>query len=211
MSSFDKGGGPFNGVNPPILPAASMYIMPQGWQVAVDQHAITTDRYYYYPFYLVEGQKIAGAAIHQYNTATANFKMALLSFTTTDGGALASVEKDFGSGSTGGTAGVKQLASAYTVSGTGWRVLAMVSDGTPSLYEMYPTGYQFSVAGYSSYNPMNMLGRFDWGAATVKASIGAGWVVDGTYANFPEASPLAPDETNANVIYPAVALYTAAP
>ncbi len=208
-------GGPYMGIDPPGLVAGKTH-WPAHLQPVTNTSTITVTaaRYYIAPFFFTGRQAYAGALFKQGGTGDNGKKVKIAFYNSTAGGAIGTLAKSFGEYTCDASATTKQMASAWTPP-RGWYWGEFVCDGAGAFDGMTPNRNISAVGVVTSYPASNMLGSFV-ANALVAENVGAhycGDYVGGTYANFPEATSLAPTASintasGNQVVFPAFGLYT---
>jgi len=207
-------GGPLNGVLPPPL-IAGKFVLPNGYIIGPNLTVtLTAARYYYALKYIPRIETYAGMKFRDSGAGNNGKKVkgAIFSLNPTTG-ALSGVAKSFGEVTLDATAGIETMASAWTPAAIGWYVLAIVSDSNPVLHSM-ARGARESDVGQQPVDVYDSnLGAFAseflGNVTSASRQYNHGDYKDGTYANFPEASPLAPTNSicGAASTFPLFGLY----
>jgi hypothetical protein len=205
--------GPVLGVDPPGIPAGKVMFPPHMNAVTnTSTLTVTAARYYIAPFWFSGRQTFSGALFKQGGTADNGKKVKIALYNTSASGAIGTLAKSFGEYTCDASATTKQMASAYTPD-RGWKWGEFVCDGAGVFEGMTPVRYVSSVGG-TLVNPIQAF----MGSIIANAFLAentyfqhCGDYVAGTYANFPEATSLAPTNTissGSTQLFPAFGFYT---
>lgn len=190
-------GGSLYGVKPPPLMSGKL-ILPDGYRRGHNVTLTLTAARYYYAYHHVDRlETFSGVKFKDSGTGNNGKKVKIAAFTIDEEtGAISTLAKDFGEVTLDGTAGIETMASPWTPSYIGWHILALVSDSNPVICTMARPWIETNAGLISHDHHDQKLGTFtaDFFAETATASPRAnhGEAKDGTYANFPEATGLAP-------------------
>lgn len=187
MSLFGIGSGILNGV-PRLKALAATAIRPQNLGPSTGTITATASQYYYAPIYLVAGDVFTGAWCYNQSAGDTGKKIKIALWLEASGGGLGARAKDFGEVTLTAAAASRLFASSYTVTITGWHFLGITSDSNPVFYGAVPGG----VTAAGSFPSVAVNLPTSHTASPGTASITSGYTVAGTYANFPEATGLAP-------------------
>mgnify|MGYP000104804904 CR=1 FL=1 len=206
------GGGPYMGVDPPVVPAGKV-VFPAHLQCVTNTTTVTVTaaRYYIVPWFFTGRQTFAGALFKQGGTGDSGKKAKIAFFNASSSG-IGTLAKSFGEYTLDASATTKQLASAWTPA-RGWYWGMFVCDGAgvftgmTSVRQVSGVGYAVNIPGVSH------LGQViaDMALAENVGSLYIGDYVAGTYANFPESTGLAPTNSisgQTGASFPAFAPYT---
>ncbi len=206
-------GGPAFGADPPGLRAGVAVYPPHCNAVTnTSTVTVTAGRYYIAPFWFNGRTTFSGALFHQGGTGDSGKKVKIAFFYPTAAGPIGALAKSFGEYTLDGSATTKQMASSWRPP-RGWYWGEFVCDGGGVFNGMRSEAYVSGVGG-GSVNPLAQL----LGAIVANALLAEntrnqyiGDYVAGTYANFPEATSLAPTASisaSTAASFPAFGLYT---
>lgn len=207
-------GGPYFGADPPPLAAGKTHF-PAHLQAVTNTSTVTVSaaRYYIAPWFFTGRQNYAGALFKQGGTSDSGKKAKIAFFDAVPSG-IGSLLKSFGEYTLDGSATTKQMASAWTPR-RGWAWGMFVCDGA-GVFDGMTAARPLSGVGMAAHaQAAAMVGAVVANAFIAENGGGAycGDYVAGTYANFPEATGLAPTSsingTTSNAVqFPAFGLYT---
>lgn len=206
-------GGPAFGADPPGLRAGVAYY-PLHCNAVTNTSTVTVTaaRYYIAPFWFNGRTTFSGALFHQGSTGDSGKKVKIAFFNSTAAGPIGALAKSFGEYTLDGSATTKQMASAWRPN-RGFYWGEFVCDGAGVFNGMRSDAYVSGVGG-GMPNPLAQA----MGAIIANALLAEntrnqyiGDYVGGTYANFPEATSLAPTNSinsSTAASFPAFGLYT---
>lgn len=196
-SALFAGGGGLFGVRPPAI-IAGKFSLPDGYiRANSNTVTLTASRYYYAYKYVDRIETFSGVKFHDSGAGNNGKKVKVAAFTLDqETGAPNAVAKSFGEVTLDGTAGIETMASSWTPSEIGWHLIALTSDSDPVLYSM-ARGRHSSAVGQISADVFDIklppfATAFFAEVANTERTYNHGEYVDGTYTNFPEATPVAP-------------------
>lgn len=213
-STVFAGGGSLLGVRPPPL-ITGKFILPDGYRRGHNTTVtLTASRYYYAYQYIDRLETFSGVKFKDSGVGNNTKKVKIAAFTidqTT--GALGSLAKNFGEVTLDAVAGIETMASSWTPTYIGWHILALTSDSNPVICAM-ARSWTETTAGMMPPDIHDFrLGAFPTEffaeTATTNPRPNNGDYKDGTYANFPEATGLAPTASIVGVAntFPMFGLY----
>lgn len=185
--------GSYAGVAPPILMPGKILLPPHMRFGNGETMTTTAGRYYVVPFFVARTTTFAGVKFRNSGAGDIGDLVKIAFYGEAAAGGPGALAKDFGISTLGGAAAINTLVSAWTAVGPAWYYGVIVSNNTCDLNVMFPGAY-YSSAGLLPLVPeATRLGAF---ATDLFAALGSttyqGDYVAGTYANFPEATALAP-------------------
>lgn len=186
--------GIFGGLGPPRLLSGKM-ILPPHLMRDTNAGMITTGaRYYIVPFPVAKPTTFSGAKFFNSGAGDNGDKVKIAAYSESSSGGPGLLAKDFGEATLTAAAAIRTLASSWNAA-PGMYYLELVSDNAVGLWAMSPM-HQVTAVGYTGVNAQaNLLGGFAselLGSGAQPRSTYGGDYVDGTYANFPEATSLTP-------------------
>lgn len=184
--------GAYLGLTSPFLDSGKLKF-PQHLSNSTGSMTSTGARYYTIPFYIDKIETFSGVKFNNSGAGDSGDKVKVAIYPASSSGGLGTLEKNFGEVTLTAAAAMRTLASSWTPSQTGWFWFRMTSDNPVAFYAM-DASYSISNAGIVPRDtPNGLFGIFssDLSAGNY-AALGYGCdYVDGTYANFPESTPLA--------------------
>lgn len=215
ISAKYPGAGPYMGIDPPGLLSGKTHFPAHLQPVSnTSQVTVTAARYYIAPWFFSGRQTYAGALFKQGGTGDNGKKVKIAFFNQTAAGLIGTLAKSFGEYTCDANATIKQMASAWTPP-RAWHWGMFVCDGA-GVFDGMTADRALSGVGHVPHSPTaNMIGAIVANAFISENGGGPyhGDYVAGTYANFPEATGLAPTAsiiglTTNQVVFPAFGLYS---
>jgi len=186
--------GQFNGTKA-FIAMAGKYFWPNHLRPVASgtTAAMTAARYVYVPFVVEHATTFAGAWCKNSGTGDSGKKIKIAAFYEKDTGGPGALAKNFGEVTLGATSALQNFASSWAAA-PGRYYLGIVSDTAPTMYLMAAAD-SYTSAGFApvnvAANSMGILAQVFTTTALHNIQAHHDYVA-GTYANFPEATAVAP-------------------